>query len=572
MEKTNSNYNFLDTYREAANTRKTLREIVIRREAQVEDPRVPNELTIANVEKTRQKMFADEMRRLIGSEHPRLFKDNSTANSFPTNALERLDMNIRHQPLRTYATRDIPIQYGGGALESIKGFKEMYQLPKGGFIGGDTNLVRLVNVEFQAQYVPVKPLTYGMRLGYIDELKNQEIGYDAISKNAEAIVRAFNLDLDRIGYVGTRGENGSTTDVSGNYRGLLNQENVTTTDLETTTDYTLTEKNLIYMDINTAIEIFIGELNDMAASVDWDERYIPNKILFFKEYFEWLNKTAQNATNTGTPFRTNKDILMEALNGWTDTQGFDRINLVMLPYLSYDISDTKDASMVSSGTNDTGRIVMYRQDPYVNYLPLPLDLTGGALVYDINTNAYRRNYVAFVGYLMLFSTNSMRYIDNGTTRATDSTVTDAMQDLIDGTSMTLLVSGNEITHVATYPDTIDESLASYKQDAIITFDTALPAGTVVSALTYEGSSLTATELDLGGRTSVWLSDLASDPLRNLISGHAGLSPTMTFTISGNTTAIDTTMHVTQYVSNDNFSDTKIAIASKSQDIELAAAS
>ena len=565
-------YDFLDAYRGSVESKKTIRQFILDREAAIEDPRVPEELRVKTIEKNRQRLFADEMRRLMGSDHPRLFKDNAPTGAFPTNALERLDMNIRHQPLKTYAMRDIPIQYGGGALESIKGFKEMYQLPKGGFIGGDTNQVRLVNVEFQAQYVPVKPLTYGLRLGYIDELKNQQLGYDAISKNAEAIVRAWNLDLDRIGYVGTRGENGSTTDVSGNYRGLLNQENVTTTDLETTTDYTLTEKNLIYMDINTAIEIFIGELNDIAAANDWDERYIPNKMLFFKEYFEWLNKTAQNTTNTGTPFRTNKDILAEALNTWCDTQGFDRISLVMLPYLSYDISSTKDASMVSSGTNDTGRIVLYRQDPYVNYLPLPLDLTSGALVYDINTNAYRRNYVSFVGYLMLFQPTSMRYIDNGSTRATDTTVTDAMQDLIDGTSITSLTfatSTGVLTHIATYPDTIDSSLAAYYHDAIVTFDDALPTGTIVSALTYEGSSLTATELDLGGRTSVWLSDLASETLRNLISGHAGSSLTMTFTISGNATAIDTTMHVTQYVSNDNFI-TKTAIASKSQDIELAA--
>lgn len=567
-------YDFLDAYRGSVESKKTIRQFILDREAAIEDPRVPEELRVKTIEKNRQRLFADEMRRLMGSDHPRLFKDNASTGAFPTNALERLDMNIRHQPLKTYAMRDIPIQCGGGALESIKGFKEMYQLPKGGFIGGDTNQVRLVNVEFQAQYVPVKPLTYGLRLGYLDELKNQQLGYDAISKNAEAIVRAWNLDLDRIGYVGTRGENGSTTDVSGNYRGLLNQENVTTTDLETTTDYTLTEKNLIYMDINTAIEIFIGELNDIAAANDWDERYIPNKMLFFKKYFEWLNKTAQNSTNTGTPFRTNKDILAEALNTWCDTQGFDRISLVMLPYLSYDISSTKDASMVSSGTNDTGRIVLYRQDPYVNYLPLPLDLTSGALVYDISTNAYRRNYVSFVGYLMLFQPTSMRYIDNGSTRAADPTVTDEMQDLIDGTSMTLSVSGNDITHVATYPATIDASLAGYKQDAIITFDTALPTGTVVDVVTYNQGggavSLTPTSVALAGRKVVWLSELVTETIRNAITGHAGLTITMVFTFDDNATAIDTNMNVKQVVSNNNFFTWTVIAEKDEYNIEIAA--
>jgi hypothetical protein len=411
-------YNFFDSLRQAQAKNSTIREIVLSHERAIEDPRAEKlfgkEMTVAVAEARRQKLFKDQMAVLLKDSEPQLFVDNAPTGQFATNMLERLDLNIRKQALRTYATRDIPFVYGGGAIESVKGFKESFQLPKGGFIGGDTNQVRLVNVDFAPQSVAVKPLTYGLRLGYIDSLKNETLGYDAISKQAEAIQKAWYLDLDRIAYVGARGENGSTSDSGISYGGLLNLTGVTTTDLETTVNYGLTAKKVELNNINKVIEIIIGELNAMALSVDFEPQFMANKILFYKELFAWLTKTAENTEGTATPFRTNKSILQEALDEWCAIQGFDKIEMVMLPYLSNDISGTKDASMVASGTNTTGRIVIYRQDPQVGYIPLPMDLTGGATVYDINTNAFRRNYISFVGYLLQFYTETIRYVDNGT--------------------------------------------------------------------------------------------------------------------------------------------------------------
>ncbi len=414
MLKLDSTYNFLDMLSESQIKNRTLKETILMHEQSIEDPRTPKGHRVADVEARRQALFADQMGKLIGDSVSGLIQDNAPIGAFATNALERLDMNVRRQALRTYATRDIPIQYGGGALESVKGFKEAYSLPKGGFIGGDTNQVRLVNVTFQPQFVPVKPLTYGLRLGMIDDLKNAQIGFDAISKQGEAIQKAWFLDLDRIAYVGARGENGVASDSGVVYRGLLNQTGVVTTDLETTTKYTLTAKKLELLGINKFIEVMIGELNDYAKNIDFEAFLAPNKILFYKELYAWLNQTAVGADGNATPFRTNKAILQEALDSWCDTQDFDRIEMVMLPYLSNDISETKDASMVASGTNSTGRVVIYRQDSYTSYLPLPMDLTGGAVVFDINTNAFRKNYLSFVGYLMSFYSETIRYIDNGT--------------------------------------------------------------------------------------------------------------------------------------------------------------
>lgn len=420
MKLENKNYNFIDMLGQAMQSNKTLKEMILMSESMIEDPRVEtkfgDEFTVLESERRSQELFARKMQKELGDNLNFDFGDNAPIGQFATNALERLDMNVRKQALRTYATRDIPFVYGGGALESIKGFKEMYSLPKGGFIGGDTNEVRLVKVEFQPQFVPVKPLTYGLRLGLIDSLKNQVVGFDAITKQGDAIQRAFALDVDRIAYVGERSEDGTTADTNVKYGGLLNLSGVTTIDIETETGLTMpTIKKLEKLDINSVISIFTQVLNKIAMSIDFEPTLMANKILFYKELFAWLNSTAQNASGTGTPFRTNRMILQEALDTWCESQQFDKINLVMLPYLSHDISGTKDASMVNSGTNETGRIVFYRQDPYSLYLPLPMDLTGGAIVFDINTNAYRKNYLSFLGYIMNFYVENIIYLDNGTT-------------------------------------------------------------------------------------------------------------------------------------------------------------
>ena len=419
MEK--QTYNFIDELGRARLSGRTLKEQILIAESMIEDPRVSkvfgDEYMVMESERRSQELLAKKMAKVFGDEMPVDFGDNAPIGAFATNALERLDMNVRKQALRTYATRDVPFQYGGGALESIKGFKEAYQLPKGGFIGGDTNEVRLVKVDFKPQFVPVKPLTYGLRLGYIDSIKNSVVGFDAISKYGEAIQKAWALDIDRIAYVGERGEDGTTSESALTYGGLLNLTGVTEVDLDT--DYatyglasTLTK--IESLGIQKVIGLFTKLLNNLAAAVDWEPTLVPNKVLFYKELFAWLNTTADNAGGTATPFRTNRMILQEAVDSWCLSQGFDIIKFEMLPYLSNDISTTKDASMVKSGTNSTGLMVIYRQDPYSLYLPLPMDLTGGAIVFDINTNAYRKNYLSFVGYLMNFYTDNMVYVSNGT--------------------------------------------------------------------------------------------------------------------------------------------------------------
>lgn len=409
-------YNFFDSLGAIQNSTVSVRERILSHEHSIEDPRVTKELQVITREKKRQFLFKDSMAKLglYDQSEVRLFKDNAPVGAFATNKLEKLDMNIRSQALTTYAFRQMAFQYGGGAIESIKGFKRNIQFPTGGLIGGDTNQVRIVNVDFEALSVPVKPLVYGLKLGFVDSLKNAELGYDALTANAEAIQMAWALDVDRVTFFGSRGENGSTADVSGAPRGLFNQESVTVTDLQTETAYTQTIKKLEKLPIKTVIDIIINELNAMATSVDFKPELMPNKILAWKEFYAFLFQTADNAGGTATPFRTNMEILKEALRNWASIYNADEVRIDWNPYLSPTVPN-KPTTMVANGTNSTGRMVMYRHDAQTSYIPLPMDLTSGAIVFDINLNAYRQNWISFIGYMLLFYPETVRYVDNGTT-------------------------------------------------------------------------------------------------------------------------------------------------------------
>ena len=109
-----------------------------------------------------------------------------------------------------------------------------------------------------------------------------------------------------------------------------------------------------------------------------------------------------------------------------------------------------------------------------------------------------------------------------------------------------------ITASTVYPETIDEEIGAYTTDALIEVASALPAGTVVSAISIGGNSLTPTSLDLEGKTEVWLSELFTEPSRTPFSGHANQTIEVVATVSGNTDAINTNLIVSPAISDDDF--------------------
>lgn len=95
--------------------------------------------------------------------------------------------------------------------------------------------------------------------------------------------------------------------------------------------------------------------------------------------------------------------------------------------------------------------------------------------------------------------------------------------MTDNTTTVSSATANVAEVTITYPETISELLADYMTDAKITSSVTFPAGFYVSAITYGGTSVPVSELDLGGKTSVYLSELTNEavPSRNPITGHVG---------------------------------------------------
>ena len=153
------------------------------------------------------------------------------------------------------------------------------------------------------------------------------------------------------------------------------------------------------LSIKTFTEVFIGELLAYAKSFAFVPEHLPNKALFFPELWAWLTSPA---VFTGTVYKSNMEYLSAQVDVFIKAQGGSGFVFEQNPYLSPTAETIADPILKNAGTNSTGRIVIYRQDPYVMRSRLALDLTPGAIVYDAVNNGFRRNYVAFIGVPLNF--------------------------------------------------------------------------------------------------------------------------------------------------------------------------
>jgi len=399
-----SNYSFNDSLKEAQSKKISLREL------------------IATKEKATSKMFNTvelivdsyaNMTEARKNENSKEFRDG-VEGQFAYNGFTVLDLNIRRPLFNTYAMQFVPHIYGGGAIETDKGFAFNYVTQKGRLASGSNNKVNLVKSNSESLEAPVLPITLGLFVGQIDLMKADTIGYDVIGVEGEAVRYSYQIELDKFAFVGHRGINGGTTDASGMARGLLNDDASTTTDLETTTAYTLTAKKLELMLIDKLVEVVLGEYVAFAENVVFQADKLPNKFVIWPKLFAALAKPAALSSSSSV-YRSALEYLRAQLNELAKGFNGPEVEIVSLPYVAPTGQNTSfDSLLIEDGTNNTGRAIMYRQDPYVFRSRLALDLTPGALVYDAANNGMRRNYIAFVGTPLKFY-DVIRYIDNGTT-------------------------------------------------------------------------------------------------------------------------------------------------------------
>jgi len=141
---------------------------------------------------------------------------------------------------------------------------------------------------------------------------------------------------------------------------------------------------------------------------------------------------------------------------------------------------------------------------------------------------------------------------------------DPIADLVEGTSMTVVVDGNEVKATIEYPETIDELLADWKVDAKLESTQEMPEGTKVN-IEYNGT-LVAEGVDVSNKTSVYLSELLPGPNRPSIVPHAGLVDTWVITITAEE-SINADVTVKSVISNDDFVS-EVVIAQDTANINI----
>lgn len=402
--KYNSPYTFKDAQESAKNNRMTLDEAVYWKERRFDSDKAQVSLTDAM--KEYHSAIINETKFRDGAEQ-----------QFAYNGYTILDLNLRRPAYKAFGLQHVPVIYGGGAVETDKGFYFRPTTRSGRLASGNNNRVNLVGADYETLEAPILPITLGLSIGIVDELKADTISYDIIGANHEAVRISYSIELDKFLMVGHRGIDGTNTDGANMARGLINQASgqAIISDLATKT-YTPALVNTTFQAMTTPeiITVMSTEYNEFLQGVAFDGEFAPNKWLLAPSILASLSKPA-HITAAGTVYYSQLDYLMAQFRVWARAFDAPEVYIQSLPYLDPIANMTGfDAVLNEDGTNGTGRTILYRQDPYIMRARIALDLTPGALVFDAANNAIRRNYIAFIGTPLLFYPGQIRYIDNGT--------------------------------------------------------------------------------------------------------------------------------------------------------------
>lgn len=473
-------YSFNDAVTNAANSKKTLRQFITDAERFTEDPRVKGFLDAQNEQLYKARMREVEHKDSLGQE-----------GLFPYNRLTALDLNIRRPMFKTYAPKHVPFLYGGGAIEVDKGFFRNHATAHGRLASGQNNKVNLVKSNTESLEAPILPITLGLWVGVIDNMKAEQIGYDVIGAETEAIRMSYQVELDKFAFVGHRGIDGTSDDSLGMARGLLNltEDSAPVVNLENLD--TILNKDIRFMTTLELHEVYIGEYLNFAMQVGYDEEHLANKYLLPTDILAALTKPA-HIDDAGTVYKSHLEYLQAQLEVVRKSINGPEVQWEALPYLNeYDAETFNfDPLLNEDGTNDTGRNILYRQDPYAFRLRLALDLTPGALLFDTSSNGWRRNYIAFIGTPLVFY-NTFRYIDNGETVVAEKTFTLTLTDDSDGELLSNIASGDlkkvakgKLVRITPKPETGKE-LKTFLVNGVDKIDAIGSDGTYVFRITAD---------------------------------------------------------------------------------------
>lgn len=313
-----------------------------------------------------------------------LVKD-ADSSLFLTNSLERIDP-VLHKPLsRFYWNTAMPILYGGGALEYASFYRVNYTTYDSGknVASGNVNVLTSVKATIQKYQTIVKPYAWSIEIGWIDEMKLGQVDSSILEQVDEGVRLYYNQKLDDIAFFGMVGE-GETTAY-----GLANNANVAATNAtKTFAESTPTE----------IVDAINSELASVSNASQYSVLHRVNQILLPPSVLVALNRPMAIDSTSGGIYRNIMEYF-RANNFIRSMYGDDDIMVFGVPYLE------------TAGADNSKRIIVYRFDENCLRMPLPMDLTRGATMFDTGAMQYKTAFVCFIGQPQFVYLKTIGYLD-----------------------------------------------------------------------------------------------------------------------------------------------------------------
>ncbi len=426
-----------------------------------------------------RKNMRDEFKRLTRSDATLLetltknsvkIEDN-TAALFATNAFEKIDVTLNKPKYKYFWAQEMPIIYGGGAIESISFLRQTFSKPDPLKIlaSGTTNQIYMVDERVQKLNTPIIPLLLGAEMGLIDQMKYEQVGYDRWGSKMEAVNRDYNEALDALAFHGHVFEDQE-------YYGLYNNPHITRTDAK---------KNWDVATIDNLLDDFLGACIGIVKDLEYDvdASVAPNHISIPIDLFRSL--AVPTAIGGVSVVVSKLEYLTNQLNKFLASYGTS-----VTFYPSRFLAEGQD----DDGDNDKGRAVVMCHDPSVFRMPIAMPLTRGATV-NLSVLGMQTHFVAFVGVPQFVWPSAIRYIDN---------IVDALEVSMTA-SLSIDTSVNDVATIVTTYANADSLDDTYVVDGYIESSETVPAGTTI---TINPPAIGGTQYTVAAPTKkIWLSDI-----------------------------------------------------------------
>lgn len=304
--------------------------------------------------------------------------------AFLTGELEKKDPKLNEPLASVTFARDMPIDVGGGWIETTSNLFSNYATTGGnanGIIRGQSNDIPVVQANVSKDIFKVFAFSNVLKLNFIDQQKMQGIGRSLDAILDTGIKLNYNKSLDYMCYRGVPEEN---------VYGLVNNPDVTTGTIANNAAGTSAKwKDKTAQEIQKDINDL---LNTTWENSEFDVSGMANHILIPPEKYAYLVNTIVSSAG-------NVSILTYLLeNNLAKNQGVD-----------LDIQPSRWC--IGAGLNGTDRMVAYVNEKSRILMDIPVPLTRAMSQPSVLDMAYLTAYVANIGQVKIKYYQCIEYAD-----------------------------------------------------------------------------------------------------------------------------------------------------------------